>query len=218
MNLLDGWNYYKDRQGSDWAFTCQLEHRASQILGLLAAHGDSPDAASLAFAHDLLVDIEKWKAMCLKERMINAQQNSPEAVWAAFHGAFVGSSDRNVILAIMSLKGFGASVDEETGLRRAKVASSVLRFLRPDDWGVVDWRTIAMRSFLNKHNGNIDLAIYEAKLQKAQDLRDAYDFANEDVVCSEVWAYRKMRTAVPLARAADIDMALFGLSQKVWPL
>jgi hypothetical protein len=218
MNLIDGWTYYKECQGSDWGFTEELERRASHMLGLLSAQGDLPDVAALKFAYDLLVGIEKWKAMCLKERMINAQQNSPQSVWAAFHGAFVAKSDRDVILAIMSLKGFGASVDEETGFRRAKVASSVLRFLLPNDWGVVDWRTIAMRTFLNTHRENVDLAVADAKTHKAQDLRDAYDLANEDAVCEEVRAYRRMRTNSPLTRAADIDMALFGLSQMVWPL
>ena len=38
------------------------------------------------------------------------------------------------------------------------------------------------------------------------------------VVCCEVRAYRQMRAAAPLSRAADIDMALFGLSLSVWPL
>ena len=77
--------------------------------------------------------------------MVNAVQNPPAFVWAAFYGAIILKTDVEKIRAIMGLKGFGSSVDEDTGMRRAKVASSVLRFLYPQEWGVVDWRTLAIR-------------------------------------------------------------------------
>ena len=110
-----------------------------KMVGLAEQFGDCPDAAARQFAHQLLIDIEAWKGMCMRERMVNAIQNTPASVWAAFYGAVIGETDLAKIRAIMGLKGFGASEDEETGMRRAKVASSVLRFLYPQEWGVVDW-------------------------------------------------------------------------------
>jgi hypothetical protein len=218
MNLIDGLNHFKKSEGPAWwQYTEDLEYRARQLLQLLSRYGPSPAQAALTFAYDLLVDIEKWKAMCMKERMVNAQQNPPHSIWAAYHGAVAARSDQDAILAVMSLKGFGASVDEVTGQRRAKVASAVLRFLMPETWGVVDWRTIAIRGILNKHHGDVDLAIADARRHRAADLREVYDQVDEHAACGEVSAYRSMRTDPPLSRAADIDMALFGLSEIVWP-
>ena len=48
-------------------------------------------------------------------------------------------------------------------------------------------------------------------------MRELFDEVNDDAVCDEMLAYRQMRTAVPLSRAADIEMALFGISMKAWP-
>ena len=58
------------------------------MLELISQHGDQPNSAALSAAHALLVDIEKWKAMCLKERMGNAAKNSPKEVWEAFRLTF----------------------------------------------------------------------------------------------------------------------------------
>ena len=87
--------------------------------------------------------------------MVNAVQNPPAFVWAAFYGAVIGKTDVTKIKAIMGLKGFGASVDEETGMHAQKVASSVLRFLYPQEWGVIDWRTLTIRSALRRCNGDV---------------------------------------------------------------
>jgi hypothetical protein len=66
---LDGLNYYKQSSDSDWKFTLNVENSANEVLKLIALYGDQPNSAALAAAHELLDDIEKWKAICLKERM-----------------------------------------------------------------------------------------------------------------------------------------------------
>jgi len=93
MNLLDGLNYYKEYSDSDWQFTLKVESSAVEVLELISQHGDQPNSAALSAAHALLVDIEKWKAMCLKERMGNAAKNSPKEVWEAFRGALDAKTD-----------------------------------------------------------------------------------------------------------------------------
>jgi hypothetical protein len=140
MNLLDGLNYYKQYSGSDWDFTLRVESSAVKVSEWISHYGSQANASALAAAHHLLMDIE----MCLKERMGNAEQNSEQTVWGAFGGALDARDDRDAILSIMQLRGFGSSRDEESGHRRAKVATAALRFLKPDSWGVVDWRTAAM--------------------------------------------------------------------------
>jgi hypothetical protein len=218
MNLVDGLNLFKDDEGPDWKRTLALEQRGQEMVRLVQHFGDSPDTAAQEFAHRLLVDIEAWKGMCMRERMINAVQNPPAFVWAAFYGCSIAMTDVEKIRAIMCLQGFGASVDEETGMRRAKVASSVLRFLHPEEWGVVDWRTLGIRSALRRCRDEVDQALATAGRENAPTMREHFDLIDEHAVCDEVRAYREMRIGGTLSRAADIDMALFGLSLTVWPL
>jgi hypothetical protein len=217
MDMLDGLNRYK-AYASDWQFTLEIESFAKEVLSLIAVHGDRPDASDLAAAHQLLKDIEKWKAMCLKERMGNAEQNSPQLVWDAFRGALGAGTDRDAILSIMQLKGFGSSRDEESGQRRAKVASAPLRFFKPDSWGVVDWRTAAMLGLLIESKGNVDRALSLAKKHNKKDLKEAYDLINEEAACAYNQMYRDRRVAPLFQRTADVEMAIFGLSLMAWPM
>lgn len=217
MNLADGLEYYKKCSESDWAFTLKIEASAAQMVNLISKHGDQPSPAMLSDAQDLLVNIEKWKAMCLKDRMGNAVQNPPERVWEAFRGALNAKTDEESLLSIMQLKGFGASPDEETGLRRAKVATAVLRFLKPDEWGVVDWRTIAILDELEKTGENVDQALVLARKEKAQGLRNALDLVDEKWAWKVNREYRIRRAPGSLPRTADVEMAIFGLSLMAWP-
>jgi hypothetical protein len=218
MNLLDGLNYYKEYSDSDWQFTLEVESSAREVLSLIALQGDRPNASALAASHHLLRDIEKWKAMCLKERMGNAEQNSEQTVWGAFRGAFDARTDRDALLSIMQLRGFGSSRDEESGQRRAKVATAALRFLKPDTWGVVDWRTAAMLGLLVESKGNVDQALLLAKKHDAKDLREAYDLIDENGACAYNQMYRDRRASPSFARTVDVEMAIFGLSLMAWPM
>jgi hypothetical protein len=217
MNLLDGLNRYT-KEPAEWKLTQDTEATAREVRDLVCLYGDKPTAAALASSHALLVEIEKWKAMCLKERMVNAAQNSERDVWEAFRGALNAQSNLQCILSIMRLKGFGSVQDEETGQRRAKVATAVLRFLKPEEWGVVDWRTIAMLGNLEKSNGDVDQALMLSRRENPNDLRKWLDIVDENWACEVNRKYRAMRTSPPVSRAADIDMALFGLSLIAWPM
>lgn len=217
MNLLDGLDYFKTDSDSDWQFTLKVESSANEVLKLISLYDDQPNSSALAAAHALLVDIEKWKAMCLEERMVNAEQNSPQDVWNAFRGALNAQDDLETILSIMQLKGFGSSRDEESGQRRAKVATAALRFLKPDGWGVVDWRTAAMLGLLDKSNGDVDQALVLAKKEKAAELRKHYELIDENGACAVNQMYRDRKSAPFFPRAVDVEMAVFGLSMMAWP-
>ena len=219
MELTDGLKKYKS-YSADYAFTVQLESEARGILDLLDKYGDQPSQSALAQVKSFLLKVEKWKAGCLQQRTGNAVKNKENSIWYAFQGAVSAATDTEAILSIMKLKGFGSSVDDVTGQRRAKVATSVLRFLWPDTWGVVDWRVAVILGMLGTHNWNVDRVFFEANKNKAEDLRDLYNFMNEQAACEMNMDYREIsqRYSNILPRAADVDMALFGLSLMVWPM
>ena len=100
----------------------------------------------------------------------------------------------------MQLRGFGSSRDEESGQRRAKVATAALRFLKPESWGVVDWRTAAMLVLLVDGNGNVDQALSLSKKHKPKDLKDAYDLIDENGACAYNQMYRDRR-AIPFNKS-----------------
>ncbi|CAN7460578.1 hypothetical protein [Paraburkholderia hospita] len=218
MHLVDGLNHFKSL--SSYQFTVRLERDAQNILRLLQLHGDAPPASALTAVKSFLVEVEKWKALCLESRMGNAETNAERVIWNALLDATRAATDKEQILTIMTLKGFGRSVDGETRLRRAKVATSVVRFLWPEKWGVVDWRVAVMLGLLSKHGENFDAVLAEAKNLRAQDLREYYDLINEQVACELNAQYRVISQRHPemLCRAANVDMALFGLSLHVWPM
>jgi len=218
MKLNEGLEYYAQSSDSDWQFTLKVESDAAHVLGLIASLGDDPNDAALGAARRLLIDIEKWKAMCLHERMGNAEKNSPRDVWNAFRSAVTAGTDRDAILSIMQLRGFGLSRDEESGQRRAKVATAALRFLKPDSWGVVDWRTVAILGCLDRSNWDVDQALHLAKKENANELRTVLDIIDEDGACDVNQRYRALRSPTSFPRTVDAEMALFGLSLMAWPL
>jgi len=95
MNLLDGLEYFKTYDDSDWQFTLEVEKSAVEVVKLISQQGSRPSAAALAAGRDLLIDIEKWKAMCLQEQTGNAAKNSEEAVCNAFRTALEAPNARN---------------------------------------------------------------------------------------------------------------------------
>jgi len=216
--LVDGLENYKYSEHYPTS-TTQLESNGRDLLGMIDRYKQNPGKTELTEAKQFLIDIETWKANCLHDRMGNAERNSDKAVWNALYAAMQATTDEMRLLAIMDLHGFGKSVDPETGLRRGKLASSVLRFLWPEEWGVVDWRNQAMFLFLGKHQGNIDAAIDEARISNANQMRKDFDIMNEKATCELNGHYRKLAKAESaLPRAADVDMAIFGLSLMAWTM
>jgi hypothetical protein len=204
----------------NYEWTLSLEKEAQHILELIKTINIHPPASAMKEVRQLLIEIEKWKAGCLQQRMGNACRNSDTQIWNAIHAATKTTDDSETLLAIMELKGFGSSRDDETGQKRAKVATSVLRFLWPEKWGVVDWRVAAMLGFLKKNNWDVSRAVDEAKLCRAKDLRSDFDIINEIGASEYNNQYREIckQHISSLPRAADVDMAIFGLSLLAWPM
>jgi len=218
MQLIDGLQHYKTTTYFPWALC--LEKDAECIFQLIQQYNTNPPEFALSKAKQFLIDIENWKAGCLQTRIGNACQNSDQIIWNAIYGAANSEDDRGAILAIMELKGFGSAVDDSTGQRRAKVATSVLRFLWPKKWGVVDWRVAAMLGFLDKNKWDTNNAVNEAKCSNANDYRGDFNIIDERGAIAYNKRYRDISDQYSsiLPRAADVDMAVFGLSLLVWPM
>lgn len=216
MDLSDGLKEYQ-KDDEYWKFTIGLEEFAKEILTMLSRYEDEPPKESLFRVKEFLLKVECWKAMCIQDQIGMASKNLELSIWKALQSAVNAKSDIEALLSVMSLVGFGSSKDPETGLRRAKRATAVLRFLKPYDWGVVDWRTIKILALLGKYDWNVDKILIQAKMINPKDLRKNLDIVNEDWACKINQDYRRMRNE-KLPRAADIDMALFGISLLAWPI
>lgn len=116
---------------ADRNFTAHIEKEAIAICNMILQTPNEPSDIDLERAKRFLLDVERWKANCLEELTGNAARNTMKQIWEALRGAINASSDTAALLLIMDLIGFGSSRDEETGLRRAKRATAVLRFLNP---------------------------------------------------------------------------------------
>jgi hypothetical protein len=81
----------------------------------------------------------------------------------------------------------------------------------------VDWRTIELLRLLDKHSFEVEAALAEAKTEDPRQLKRDLDHINEDWACDINQKYKAMRNG-ELPRAADVEMALFGLSLLAWPL
>ena len=218
MELLDGLNCYKsDREF--WNFTSRLENDARQVMEMIQTFGTSPSDDALRKAHDLLVEIELWKAGCIEDLTGHyAVRNSKPAVWNSLRDAAVAMRahrDVEALLAVMRLEGFGKYPDEDNQ-RRAKRASAVLRIINPHEWGVVDWRTAAMCGLLDKSGWDLGRAVAEAENEDNNKLRWTFDVINEEGARAYNQMYRDKRSG-SLPRTADVEMAIFGLSCMAWP-
>jgi len=215
MDLTEGLKEYQNDSGY-WKLTVELEEFGKEILEMLSRYGDKPPKESLSRTKEFLLEVERWKAMCIQDQTGMALRNPELLIWKAFQNALRTQKDIETLQSIMSLVGFRSQSDPETGLRRAKRATAVLRFLKPSDWGVVDWRTVAILGLFEKCDGDVDRLIVQATKKNPRELRKSFDIINEHCACQVNRKYRAMRTE-ELPRAADVDMALFGISLKAWP-
>jgi hypothetical protein len=200
---------------SDDHLTTYLEREAQDIRQVIQGTAQ-PSVGDLKRIQEFLIDIEKWKADCMEERTGNAVRNPPMQIWASLQRAINAVNDVDALLSIMNLIGFGSAIDENTGQRRAKRATAVMRFLNPNEWGTVDWRTIAMLSFYKKNDSNMDFALKEAKKHNMRTVASDLDCVDENMAIGIVQEYRNMRDQ-QLPRTVDVELALYGASFLAWP-
>ncbi len=218
-SLLEARTWYEKSDLSFWSFTQELERFAAKMKDVIA-RGDR-GAAATKFADLLLQAIELWKAGCIEEQTGWAVHNKPDEIWDAFRDAIAfmdAGDDIKALLAIMRLKGFGKTKDADSRQQRAKRASAVLRMFRPRDWGVVDWRTAAMIWALNQKSWDVRRAIslVKADYPTRQKAKDEWDEIDEKIAAEVLNARYRANRSDTLPDAADVEMAVFGLSFEVW--
>jgi len=204
--------YY--RKCDDHLTTC-LGGEAQAIRRLIQSTAQ-PSASDLERVQKFLINVELWKADCMQERTGNAVKNHPRGIWDSLQGAVTASNDRSALLSIMNLIGFGSAKDENTGQRKAKRATAVLRFLDPDEWGTVDWRTIAMLCFYKKNHFDMEMALKEAKKYDMRTMASDFDSIDESMALEIVQEYRSMRDQNS-PRTVDVELAFYGASFLAWP-
>lgn len=204
--------YYRK---SDDHLTTYLEKEARAIQQVIQDTAQ-PSASDLQRVQQFLIDVEIWKADCMEEGTGNAVKNPPMQIWASLQSAVTAANDLGALFSVMDLVGFGSARDENTGQRRAKRATAVMRFLNPNEWGTVDWRTIAMLSFYKNNRFNMDLALKEAKKHDMRTIASDLDFVDENMALGIVQEYRNMRDQ-QLPRTVDVELALYGASFLAWP-
>lgn len=221
MKLIDGLKEYENSsyfQGAE-----KLEKDGAKVLLLVENYGGYPNPPPevLKKVKDFLIEVEKWKTPNAKDYW--AHSNEDESIWSALLNASNANDDSEKLLAIMKLSGFGKSN------KSAKVASAVLRFLWPEKWGVVDWRIAAMFEIMTEGFEDNDPASYikddysniveKAKAKAKFDFDKKYKFIYAADARKHVHKYRCMCEKIEqINRAADADMAIFGLSLKAWPM
>jgi hypothetical protein len=206
VKLEDGLLIYQSNT-KFWEFTLRLERTAADMLKLLVDDNYQPLDDDKRKAHQLLDEIETWKADCDEEKKGNyAIRNSPSDVWNALRQAMKATKDLDALHAIMTLEGFGKTS------KTAKRASAVLRIFKPSDWGVVDWRVAAMLKQLELTDWNVD----EALSRPPHDEKPwvTYIEINDWLTLDMNATYRAKRNG-RLPRTADVEMAIFSLSFKV---
>jgi hypothetical protein len=220
LTLLDCKNYLQTVfPVNNQQLTLALEKQGKEIVGIITDHSSGPTNNDLDLVSRFLIGVELWKADCDGDQTGNAARNSPQSIWTALKGAIYSSEDLEKLLSIMQLCGFGSSRDEESGKRRAKRATAVLRFLDPELWGVVDWRVAAIIGlYENKCNRDIESSINLGKNFCVADMAGPYDILDEKAAEFYEKLFRSISMKTPeLPKAVDVERAFYGASFMAWP-
>jgi hypothetical protein len=168
-------------------------------------------------ALDFINRVEAWKAMGIAERVKGRGRNTAAQALTAIQGAITQHDPGAQIEALLTLVGFGWSQHRDYGTHPAKVATAALRFLRPVDWGVVDWRSGAVASTL-KDGVSIAEAAHLLRRKGREYWVDALSHIDSQWAVALNAKYRSIGQRFGVPRNADVDQFLFAITLELWPL
>jgi hypothetical protein len=202
-----------DKKGFDEA---KLLEKTGAELVTTIANGDLIDSEK---ALNFVNRVEAWKAMGISERILGAGYTSKKQAKKVLTESIKANSRKEQITAFHALKGFGTSCHEFYKTHPAKVASAATRFLFPNDWGVVDWRSGALSECMIKHNFEIDKTI-EAALSEDKKIWSGslYNHIDADKAININQRYKNIGKHFSIEANADVDIFLFGISLEIWPI
>lgn len=186
--------------GKEPGFTNGLEAQGATVLQQIRE-----GIYDLAFLRRFLVDIVKWKVPGASSEFVD--QNEDGRIQEVFQKLSEVHSSRDRISSCTELSGFGRNTGQ------TRMASAILRFLWPGDYGVVDWRNYAVLS--NCEHRFFNDAMLQPLAENRAELRTAiYD---GDVYITYLEVLRKVGLEIGLSRVADADLAIYSLSIETWP-
>lgn len=162
--------------------------------------------------------VEFWKAMGIKERIFGINVNTADLAQSSIRNAISKDNQLEKLKSFHSLRGFGRSVHKEYRTNPAKVASAAMRFLFPEQWGIVDWRSGTVANSL-MDNG-FDVVKSKSQLLGKSSSSCRKDFSHVD---SE-WAvninsqYSKIGKHWGLDKTSEVDQVAFAISLEIWPI
>jgi hypothetical protein len=183
-------------------FTTRIEQLGRAIRSRIE-QGDF-DPASL---RDFLVQVGYWKMPHeLASHQSNVNRNSESQIVDTFKSLASTFHDRDRIQTCTRLHGFG----DVTG--QTRMASAILRFLWPEQYGVIDWRNWAVLS--NCEFEFLSVPLVPAIASSRADLRKALYDVQKFLTYLNV--LRGLQTALNFSRVADVDLALYSYSAEIW--
>jgi hypothetical protein len=219
INLLDSSEYVERFENiknyDSYKQTKKLIEKGRRVKNIVKKAG-VPSGDECAFVKEYLLEIEEWKygmegdkCDSFYERHLNKNDASyMTTALSHLHKSVVrGESDAIALSHLNRLKGMG-SVREGNDFSQArqKMASSVLRLLYPEKYGVVDWRIAAV---INDDTGT------------NSQLRKKYDVIKVDEASKMFSFYREISKKVEcetgcIILPGDIETILFELSLELY--
>lgn len=196
---------YKTNNIKDWNESIELEKIGHNLVTDFNIYKNC--------ALDFINRVETWKAMGIQKRIFGVGHTTDLQAQSAIHNVIIATTEKAKIESLHTLRGFGTSTE-----RPAKVASAAMRFLYPEKWGVVDWRSGCLASSLIKNYFDIDSTIGSLSKINSQDFRDAFENINSSGAIEINKQYRLIGDKFQIKNNADVDRFLFGISLEIWPL
>jgi len=185
------------------AFTIGMETLGSVIRTNLSRGNYDPKELK-----DFLIKIGEWKMPRQKEsHAVNVNKNTDQAIINTFQKLSQATDDLSRINICTGIAGFGKTTGQ------TRMASTILRFIWPEDYGVIDWRNWAVLS--NCEYSFLSNPLLPKKSNGKNGLREAMYGASDFV--QYVSVLRQLRPCLGLQNVADVDLALYGYSAKIWP-
>jgi hypothetical protein len=166
---------YKSNNTKDWELSISLEKVGTDFIKCLQNGNDIDSDAAL----DFINKVETWKAMGIKKRIKGVGKNTSPQALQAITNVFNNQENKKKIEALHTLSGFGISQHKDYGTKPAKVATAAMRFLYPEEWGVVDWRSGTIAKCL-VDSSDICEAINLAQKKKKRYWKDSFSHINSE--------------------------------------
>ena len=208
--------FEKIQKAESFKATKLLIEKGKRVRNIVKKH-TLPTGEQCDFIREFFLEIEEWKYgmevdNCTPYYQRHVAKNCSASIVIALtktHRSIARNEPDAVVLSNLNcLKGMG-SVKEgaDISLTRQKMASSVLRLIYPEKYGVVDWRVAAVVNIETGSN---------------KKLRDKYDVINAEEASKMFELYRQYSAAVYQETGkkilpGDIETVLFHLSLELYP-